>query len=127
MFPIDMKQPWTEIPGTEGLTATLLNGDFDEAAARGHRTRVVRFAPGGRTFEPFTHDYWEEVYLIEGSITTPDTGETVHAPAYVLRPPGTEHGPFVSEAGCLMLETQYFSDRSVGDTVFLDRKAPSAG
>ena len=126
MFNVDMQDGWSAIPQTSGLFARLMNGDFDEAAGRGHRTRLVRFDPGGKTFEPFTHDYWEEVYLVSGELTTPEDGVTLKAPAYVIRPPDTSHGPFLSENGCVLLEVQYFSDRRIGQTDFLDPKAPGA-
>ena len=31
--------------------------------------RLLRFAPGVFTTEPFVHEYWEEVYLIDGDLT----------------------------------------------------------
>ena len=35
----------------------------------GVRTRLIRFLPGAFNTEVFVHDYWEEVYMISGSIT----------------------------------------------------------
>lgn len=113
MIEIDRETGWEGIPQTDGFFSKLLSSDFDEARARGYRTRLVRVVAGGETFEPFTHAYWEEVYLLEGTLVS-KLDATVHeAQAYVIRPPGTPHGPFVSHTGCLMLEMQYFADRSV--------------
>lgn len=124
MYEINTKTGWDDVPGTVGLTAKLLSGDFDEAQGRGFRTRYVRFTLGGETFEPFTHTYWEEVYLVEGELVTKNDGQALSAPAYVIRPPGTPHGPFISPNGCLLLEVQYFVERSVGLSQYLDSKAP---
>ena len=124
MFAVDMDKGWETIPQTSGLEAKMLSGDFDEPNLKGHRSRLVRFAPGGETFAPFSHTYWEEVYLVEGTLTTKEDGETLTAPAYVIRPPGTPHGPLISHDGCLLMEVQYFADRQAGPTEFLDAKAP---
>lgn len=124
MFPIDLSKGWETIPGTSGLTTKLISGDFDEATGRGFRTRYVKFDQGGETFAPFTHAYWEEAFLLEGELTTKEDGRTLSAPAYVIRPPGTLHGPLVSQTGCLLLEIQYFAERTTGFAEFLDGKAP---
>ena len=124
MYEIEVETGWIEVPGTSGLTSKLLSGDFDEEQAQGFRTRFVRFAPGGETFEPFTHSYWEEIYLVEGELVAKEDGQSLTGPAYVIRPPGTPHGPFVSPNGCLLLEVQYFAERTVGQNSYLDPKAP---
>lgn len=55
------------------------------------------------------HDYWEEVYLISGDLTVGndkngDGGIKFGPNTYACRPPGTTHGPFKSEQGCLLLQ-----------------------
>ncbi len=124
MFAVDITTGWEPVPDTKGIDAKLLSGDFDEAVARGFRTRFVRFQPGAETFAPYTHAYWEEAFLLEGDLTTKEDGETLRPPAYVIRPPGTPHGPLVSAGGCLLVEVQYFAERQTGRAAFLDRKAP---
>ena len=123
MFPVDLTTGWSPVPDTAGVSIKPLSGDFDEAAGSGFRARYVRFDPGGETFAPFVHRYWEEAFLVEGSLTAKEDGRTVYPPAYVIRPPGTPHGPLVSRDGCLLVEMQYFAERAVGSAVFLDRKA----
>lgn len=123
MFDVDLSEGWQDVPETRGVSTKPLSGDFDEASQSGFRTRYVRFAAGGETFAPFTHTYWEEACLLEGEVTLKAEGRTLRAPAYVIRPPGTPHGPLVSETGCLMLETQYFAVRKVGMADYLDRRA----
>lgn len=124
MREVDLDDGWNDVPDTSGITVKPLSGDLDEAAGTGFRSRYVRFLPGGETFEAFTHPYWEEAVLIEGEVTTKADGVTLRAPAYVIRPPGTPHGPLVSATGCLMIETQYFAERRVGLADFLDPRAP---
>ena len=99
MFALDITDGWEEIPGTAGLFAKPLSGDFDEAAGRGYRSLLVRFDKGGETFEPFSHTYWEEVFLVEGELTSKATGAVARAPAYVIRPPGTPHGRWSRRPG----------------------------
>jgi quercetin dioxygenase-like cupin family protein len=125
MFELDMARGWEPVPGTEGISQKPLSGNFDEANQTGYRTRCVRVAPGGKTQEPFVHAYWEEVFVLEGTLTSKPDGTSVSAPAYVIRPPGTPHGPIVSEEGCLLIELQYFSDRSTGMRDYLDAMAPN--
>ena len=108
---------WTPLPGFDGLTQVVLSGRLDEQAKTGRRTRLVRFAPGVSTQGTLVHDYYEEVYLVEG-VLSPATqvagdvaGEVAPAaaPAFVFRPPGTPHGPFLSEGGCVLLEVHYYA------------------
>ena len=124
MFELDMDDGWIPVPGTSGISSKPLSGDFDEPNARGFRTRLVRIQPGGETFEPFEHAYWEEVFVVEGDLMSKTDGSTVNAPAYVVRPPKTPHGPLASMSGCTLIEFQYFADRSVGMTDYLDALAP---
>lgn len=124
MFELDMTEGWESVPGTTGIIQKPLSGNFDEPNAQGYRTRCVRVAPGGETDEPFVHAYWEEVFVLEGTLTSKADGTSVTAPAYVIRPPGTLHGPILSEGGCVLIEFQYFSDRSVGMRDHLDHMAP---
>ncbi len=87
---------------------------LDEERKNGNRTRLLRFAPGVFTTAPFVHDYWEEVYLIDGDLTVGnDTegngGESFTPGTYACRPPGAVHGPFKSNRGCLLLEIHYYA------------------
>lgn len=124
MFELDMTTGWEPVPGTSGIATKPLSGNFDEAGGTGYRTRCVRIEAGGETFEPFEHPYWEEVFVMQGEVTSKADGTSVRAPAYVLRPPGTPHGPVKSETGCLLIEFQYFADRSIGMSDYLDALAP---
>jgi hypothetical protein len=111
---VDLANGWESLPGyPDGIEQKILSGALDEQGRRGTRTRLLRFAPGVYTREPFELEYWEEVYLVSGDLTVGnDTegngGESFVPPTYACRPPGAAHGPFKSEGGCLLLEIHYF-------------------
>jgi hypothetical protein len=115
---VDASAGW-ESP--RGYPATIqekvLASDLNSITKSGSRTRLLRFAPGAFTTEPFVHDHWEEVYLISGELTVGSDGngrggETFAAPTYACRPPGVFHGPFSSPSGCLLFEVHYYDGTS---------------
>lgn len=100
---------WQPLPIFAGLQQISLSDNLDEKAKTGRRTRLVRFAPGTQTQGTLVHDYCEESYLVSGSLEVAgDPASRIEAPAYVFRRPGTQHGPFLSPDGCVMLEIQYY-------------------
>ena len=97
---------WTRVPnGVEGLTERILSLDEDTGVA----TRMLRFAPGTDTSPAGVqrHPFWEEVYILEGSIRDLSVDQTFTADMYACRPPGMPHGPWVSEQGCTTFEVRY--------------------
>src|SRR6185369_9327944 len=116
-YPVDMDTEGWEVPAgyPAGIEQKILSGQLDETAGTGFRTRLLRFKPGVYTTKPFVHDYWEEVYLMEGDLIVGNDAEgyggSTFAPhTYACRPPGTPHGPFKSIAGCVLLELHYYAD-----------------
>ena len=113
---VDMSSGWSTPPGyPAGIEQKILAGALDEEGRRGGRTRLLRFAPGVFTTEPFVHQYWEEVYLVEGDLTVGNDaegkgGENFPRGTYACRPPGAVHGPFRSDGGCLLYEIHYFAE-----------------
>jgi hypothetical protein len=111
---LDMESGWETPPGYPGgIQQKILAGDLDEAGKRGSRTRLLRFAPGVFTTEPFVHDHWEEVYLVSGDLIVGNDvdgngGEQFPPNTYACRPPGAAHGPFKSESGCMLLEIHFY-------------------
>jgi len=114
---IDMSGDGWQLPeGYEpggGVDEKILSGSLDAGNRRGSRTRLLRFQPGVFTTQPFVHEYWEEVFLLEGDLTVGNDadghgGQPFCAPTYACRPPGVYHGPFKSVGGCLLLEMHYF-------------------
>ena len=76
----------------------------------GDYTRLLRF-PAGTDTSPngvLTHDFWEEVWIIEGSIHDLRLGQTFTQGMYACRPPGMEHGPWTSPDGALTFEIRYY-------------------
>lgn len=111
---LDLDAGWEAPPGyPPGIHQKVLSGALDETAKRGCRTRLLRFAPGAFTTEPFVHDYWEEVFLVSGDLWVGNDaqgrgGERFGPMTYAARPPGAWHGPFRSEGGCLLLESHSY-------------------
>jgi len=113
---IDMNSGWQKPPGyPPGLEVDekILAGGLNTTAKRGSQTRLLRFAPGVYTTEPFVHDYWEEVYLVSGDLTVGNDrngkgGTPFPSNTYACRPPGAAHGPFKSNGGCVLLEIHYY-------------------
>ena len=98
---------WTPVPGkVSGLYERILAHD----ATAGVATRMLRFSPGTDTSASgtLTHDFWEEVYILEGSIYDIPLGKKFTAGMYACRPPGMKHGPWTSEEGCTTFEVRYF-------------------
>jgi hypothetical protein len=89
----------------DGIDERILSHDPDTGAY----TRLLRFAPGTDSSPNGVqiHDFWEEVYIVEGDLTDLRLGQTFTAGMYACRPPGMEHGPWRSESGVLMVEFRY--------------------
>jgi hypothetical protein len=111
---LDMNSGW-EVPAgyPAGIQQKILSGALDEANRRGTRTRLLRFEPGVYTTAPFSHEYWEEVYLVSGDLIVGNDekgngGKSFPPNTYACRPPHAPHGPFKSVSGCLLLEMHYF-------------------
>src|ERR1700755_862566 len=75
--------------GVGALTEGFLAPDGDTGVA----TRMLKFEPGTDTTPNGVqvHDFWEEVYILEGSFTDTRLGKTFSAGGYACRPPGMEH------------------------------------
>ncbi len=96
---------WTRVPGdAEGLTERILARSDDQVA-----TRLLRFEPGTDTSPNGVqvHDFWEEVYILEGSIHDLELDQTFEAGMYACRPPGMRHGPWTAPEGALTFEVRY--------------------
>jgi len=117
-YTVDLGRGWEKLQGyPDGIQQQVLAGFLDEKNRRGFRTRHLRFEPGVYTTEPFTHDYWEEVYLVSGDLIVGSDrngkgGKKFGPNTYACRPPGTPHGPFKSEQGCLLLEMHYYDEEA---------------
>ena len=105
-FPVSAVD-WIPIPGpVSGLAERILARDPETGVG----TRMLRFSPGCDTTPNgvLTHDFWEEVYILEGAIFDLALGKNFTAGMYACRPPGMKHGPWKSPDGCITFEVRYF-------------------
>jgi len=113
-YTLDLNTGWETPAGyPAGIQQKIIAGGLDEKNKRGTRTRLLRFAPGVYTTAPFVHEYWEEVFLVQGDLTVGNDengkgGTSYPSFTYACRPPGAWHGPFRSDKGCILLEMHYF-------------------
>ena len=77
----------------------------------GVATRILRYEPGADSsaMGVLTHDFWEEVYIIEGSFFDLTLGKTFRAGDFAIRPPGMRHGPWRTDEGVTTFESRYYS------------------
>lgn len=100
-FPVD-DLPWEPVEGAPpGHYQKILTEDTEI----GFVTRLLKVDPGGASTETFVHDFWEEVYIVEGSQW--DGDRYFKQGMYACRPPGMKHGPYRTEEGCTTLEFRY--------------------
>ncbi|HZQ27995.1 MAG TPA: cupin domain-containing protein [Acidimicrobiales bacterium] len=93
--------PWVDLGA--GLAEQVLAGD----PASGHYTRLLRFEPGTVTDDTVVHDFWEEVWIVSGSIIDLRLQQEFRAGMYACRPPSMRHGPWRSPEGCVTFEVRY--------------------
>lgn len=105
-FPV-ARVEWT--PAQGGVVAGLYERILAADGASGVATRLLRFDPGTNTSPagPQVHEFWEEVYIVEGSIHDLTLGQTFTQGMYACRPPGMRHGPWLAPDGCLTFEVRY--------------------
>ena len=111
---VDLQTGWERPPGyPPGFYQKILASDLDEVNKLGSRTRLLKIEPDAFSTEPFVHDHWEEVYVLQGDLVVGNDGqgkggEQCFAPTYACRPPGVHHGPFTSRGGCILHEIHYY-------------------
>src|SRR5256714_6827405 len=84
---------WT--PAQGGLVAGLYERILATDPQTGVATRMLRFDPGTDTSAagPQVHPFWEEVFIVEGSLHDLTLDQTFVKGTYACRPPGMAHGP----------------------------------
>ena len=100
--------PWEPVaPGSgaagAGVTQKLLSLDQET----GNCTRLLQFAPGVETDEVITHDFYEEVIILDGELHDKRLHKTFTKGMYACRPPGMPHGPYATPKGCTTFEVRY--------------------
>ena len=98
---------WQPVAGdaTGRLSELVLSRDPEGGAF----TRLLRFPPGTDTSPngTLTHDVWEEVWIVDGTMRDLRLNQTFSKGMYACRPPGMEHGPWRSDDGCVTFEVRY--------------------
>jgi len=101
-----------EFDRTGSLSEMILSGSHES----GWVSRLLKFEPGCDTTPngTLTHDVWEEVFIVSGSIHDVRLGRTFTAGMYACRPPGMEHGPWTAPDGAITFETRFPEPRGEG-------------
>jgi hypothetical protein len=95
--------PWVQVAGyPPGFQEKILARD----PVTGDVTRLFRTPPGARTESTLSHDFWEEIYILEGELANENNRFTEGM--YACRPPGMLHGPYSSSKGCMSFEVRYY-------------------
>lgn len=95
---------WTPVPGLAGHAEFCT---LSHCASSGEYTRLTRFLPGAHTETVAVHDYPEEVFIVSGRLFDAAVQRWLEAGDYASRPPGERHGPFYTDAGCVVLEVSF--------------------
>ncbi|NLC11121.1 MAG: hypothetical protein GX767_02570 [Firmicutes bacterium] len=99
--------PWRQVEGAqEGIMEKIISHDPET----GSYTRILKFPPM-ETNEVLVHDFFEEVYILEGSLYDIQKKETYLPGYYASRPPGMVHGPYKIPYGCTTLEVRTFEKK----------------
>ncbi len=103
---MESKHLWSPIEGLEEVAEELTLAIDDKT---GDYTRLTRFKPGADTsaFGAKSHNYPEEIMIIEGRLYDAAFDKWLEAGDYASRPPGEKHGPFKTDDGCVVLEISY--------------------
>jgi ChrR-like protein with cupin domain len=103
-FAVD-QVPWQPDRHTPTVSERVLSHGEDDRTL----TRIAHWSPGTDTTPDgvIHHDYYEEVYLLDGDLHDLTLDRTFTAGNYAARPPGMPHGPYRTKTGCTMLEIRY--------------------
>ena len=99
---------WTPVAGkATAMSERILAHDLETGVI----TRLLRFAPGTNTTPNgvLTHDFWEELMILEGSLRDLTLDQVFTKGMYACRPPGMPHGPWETTEGCVTFEVRYYS------------------
>lgn len=99
--------PWRQVEGAqEGIMEKIVSFDPET----GSYCRILKF-PAMETDQVLVHDFWEEVYILEGSLYDIQKKQTFLTGYYACRPPGMIHGPYQIPYGCKTLEIRTFEKK----------------
>lgn len=92
--------PWTPIDGTPGGYEKILNIDPETGSV----TRLLRLEPGTETKHVLRHEFYEELFVVDGSSVDLSKNIKIESGYYGYRHPGMEHGPWRTEEGQITFE-----------------------
>ena len=88
----------------DGMDDKVLSRDSDDPQIL---TRLVRWKAGLAVPGVMTHDWVEEVYILDGELVDDTLGKSFGPGHFASRPPHMQHGPYRTVDGCTMLEIRY--------------------
>ena len=102
--------PWKPIEGAPGKYERILSRDPET----GSYTRLFLYEPDldscirqpkSAPGKVICHeDFWEEIFVIRGTLIDTANNKTYKAGYYACRPPGMKHGPFSHPTGAVTFE-----------------------
>uniref|UniRef100_A0A7S2X6J2 ChrR-like cupin domain-containing protein n=1 Tax=Lotharella oceanica TaxID=641309 RepID=A0A7S2X6J2_9EUKA len=86
-------------PVVDGISTLVLSEDKKS----GDQTVLMKLHAGYETHTKSCHEYWEEVYILEGSLYDKAKKIYIRPGMYACRPPGMIHGPYIASESCTMI------------------------
>lgn len=101
---VDLYGEWRLVEGGyNGTMEKVLSYDPDT----GNYTRLLKFPPQTKVPDLLSHDFCEEVYILEGFLKDEKKDITMKAGYYGSRLPEMKHGPYDIPLGCVTMEIRY--------------------
>src|SRR2546427_10213381 len=87
--------PWEPVAasGAGGAGGAGVKQKILSRNEEGDVTRLLQFDTGVETSETIVHDFWEEVWILEGELTDLGKKQTFTAGSVGCSPPRQGHGP----------------------------------
>jgi len=101
---VDLYGEWRLVEGGyNGTMEKVLSYDPET----GNYTRLLKFPPQAKVPDLLSHDFCEEVYILEGFLKDEKKDITMKAGYYGSRLPEMKHGPYDIPLGCVTMEIRY--------------------
>ncbi len=101
---VDLYGEWRLVEGGyNGTMEKVLSYDSET----GNYTRLLKFPPQTKVPDLLSHDFCEEVYILEGFLKDEKKDITMKAGYYGSRLPEMKHGPYDIPLGCVTMEIRY--------------------
>ena len=101
---VDLYGEWRLVEGGyNGTMEKVLSYDPET----GNYTRLLKFPPQTKVPDLLSHDFCEEVYILEGFLKDEKKNITMKAGYYGSRLPEMKHGPYDIPFGCVTMEIRY--------------------